>query len=99
MMVARVLLGLLGLGVAASGVMALGQHQWGGLVLVAMGLALAGTPWFERRYRSTQAPPLGAGWAATGEVFRDEEKGEWLEVWFNAASGERRYVPRSHHAA
>ena len=27
------------------------------------------------------------------ERFRDDESGQWLRVWFNPASGERRYQP------
>jgi len=32
------------------------------------------------------------GWARTGERFQDPTTGKWLEVEFNAATGERRYV-------
>ena len=97
MLLARVLLALLGLGVASTGLVALSQRQWGGVVFVAMGLGLAALPWLERRYRPGPVARLGEGWAATGEVFRDEERGQWVEVWFHAASGERRYVPRLDH--
>ena len=33
-----------------------------------------------------------AGWAPTAERFRDQESGAMVTVWFNAKTGERRYV-------
>ena len=34
----------------------------------------------------------GPGWAPTAERFRDTESGAMVTVWFNAKTGERRYV-------
>jgi hypothetical protein len=49
---------------------------------------------FERwRYtRNGQSRPIGAGWQVTDERFVDPESGRLVEVWFDADSGERRYV-------
>ena len=48
---------------------------------------------FERwQYRRPQTQAPGAGWQATGERFVDPASGELTEVWFEARSGERRYV-------
>ncbi len=62
---------------------------------ILVGLALILSSLFEGRYGRVQAAgvPLGAGWEQTGERFRDEESGTWLQVWFHRASGERRYLP------
>ncbi len=54
-----------------------------------MAIALA----IERRHygaAQTQAP--GAGWVKTSERFFDDAAGHRVDVWFNAATGERRYV-------
>ena len=48
---------------------------------------------FERfRYRPLDAARPGQGFAATDECFVDPETGAPVRVWFNAATGERRYV-------
>ncbi|MDE2303195.1 MAG: hypothetical protein KGK11_11620 [Sphingomonadales bacterium] len=61
--------------------------------LVLGGLLLASTL-FEGRYRRRGEGIAGPGWEQTGETFRDEESGRWLDVWFNRQNGERRYLPR-----
>ena len=46
---------------------------------------------FEGRYRASRADGLGPGWERTAERFREPD-GAVVEVWFNRATGERRYV-------
>ena len=47
---------------------------------------------FERTLGRGATAPRGAGWEATAERFRDPESGAMVTVWFNARTGERRYV-------
>lgn len=64
-----------------------------GLALIIFGVLLLLGLVFEQRYRQARPDPRpGPGWQRTGERFRDEESGRWIEVWFNPATGERRYV-------
>jgi len=71
--------------VARSYPTALGLAIWATLLLG--GLAI------ERwRYKRLGATPPGAGWQATDERFVDPETGRLVTVYFNAATGERRYV-------
>ena len=47
---------------------------------------------FERwRYKQPKAPGTARG-VATGERFVDPETGALMEVWYDAATGERSYV-------
>ncbi len=55
-----------------------------------LGPAVLGTV-FEGRYRASRADGLGPGWERTAERFREPD-GAVVEVWFNRATGERRYV-------
>ena len=59
---------------------------WGAIITLAV--------LFERwRY---QPPPADHGnWQATGERFIDPESGEAMEVQYDPASGERRYVRKA----
>lgn len=60
--------------------------------MLLVSVLLVGGIIFERqRYGAAGHAPTGAGWAATAERFIDEE-GVPVRVWFNAESGERRYV-------
>jgi hypothetical protein len=43
-------------------------------------------------YRGNASTPLDANWRPTNERFLDEATGRPITVWFNAATGERRYV-------
>ncbi|MDE2580665.1 MAG: hypothetical protein KGL52_03450 [Rhodospirillales bacterium] len=53
---------------------------------------LLGTLFERRRYRAIAAEPPGEGWERTAERFRDPTGGGPVEVWFNPATGQRRYV-------
>lgn len=60
--------------------------------LLLNGTALLLGTLFERwRYKQTKAPGAAKG-VATGERFVDPETGALMEVWYDAASGERSYV-------
>ena len=65
-----------------------------GIAPMVIGLAVMLSLVFEGRYRGIERDraPTGDGWQRTGEMFRDEESGAWVNVWFNPRSGERRYV-------
>ena len=70
-----------------------GQLGAGAYALGSGGLIVLGTV-FERRYRSSQVRP-GAGWQPTGERFEDPQTGQTVQVFYDPASGERRYVSES----
>ena len=59
--------------------------------LIYAGLLAAGV-FFERTLSRGRGAPRGVGWAPTAERFRDTESGAMVTVWFNAKTGERRYV-------
>jgi len=40
----------------------------------------------------TTRPPLSDGWRPTGEKFIDPASGKPVEVWFDPATGARKYV-------
>ena len=61
------------------------------IYLICLGAAIIVGTAFERwRYRN--APPAHAHWERTGERFEDPATGETMEVHYDRASGERRYV-------
>ncbi|MBV1687559.1 hypothetical protein KRR38_07665 [Novosphingobium sp. G106] len=65
----------------------------GGIGLLILGALIAAGIALEPRYgrpRDT-APPSG-NWQRTGERFVDDESGDLVEVWYNPATGERRYT-------
>jgi hypothetical protein len=81
-----------GLAVAA-GALLLGTGARGpGLNLILIGAVILLGTIFERwRYR--QAPPrAGAHWQRTAERFVDPATGDTMEVYYDPASGERRYL-------
>ena len=48
---------------------------------------------FERvRYGAAQRRPVGGTWQETTERFIDDESGRPVTVWFDPATGKRRYV-------
>jgi hypothetical protein len=87
---------VLGLGILAmsGGVLAAINNASGaGLYFLAVGLLLILGTVFERVfYKPVTADKPGAGWADTGERFIDPETGQTVAVYFNQATGERRYV-------
>jgi len=60
--------------------------------LIASGLLLAGIVFERRRYGAAQARPSGPVWRETSERFVDDASGRPVAVWYNEATGERRYV-------
>jgi hypothetical protein len=66
--------------------------------LAVWGVILAGGVLFERwRYRPLNADQPGRDWHATPERFVDPESGRLVTVFFNPATGERRYVAGGRH--
>ena len=66
-------------------------EAWPMLVMAA--LLLLGTVYERYHYRGTSRPERTPGrWQQTSERFRDEESGRLVTVWYNSATGERRYV-------
>lgn len=60
--------------------------------LLVSGLVLAGILFERARYGAAQRPPVESGWHETTERFIDDASGRPITVWFNPATGERRYV-------
>jgi hypothetical protein len=75
--------------VAAVVVTAIAPPAWP--FLLCAGILAAGV-FFERTLSRGGGAPRGPGWAPTAERFRDQESGAMVTVWFNAKTGERRYV-------
>ena len=91
-MLRTIVLALGCIAVAAGAVLVGAGTRGAGIYLMCVGVAVILGTAFERwRYRN--APPAGASWERTGERFQDPATGETLEVQYDRASGERRYVP------
>ena len=75
--------------VAAAVVTAIAPAAWPFLLCAAL---LAACIFFERTLSRGDPAPRGADWQPTAERFRDEESGAMVTVWYNAKTGERRYV-------
>src|SRR4051794_34222443 len=54
-------------------------------------LLLIGTLFERVRYGAAQRRPAGGAWQETTERFIDDESGRPVTVWFDPATGERRY--------
>lgn len=65
-------------------------HAWP--FLIGAGVLVLGTVFERVYYRGGAYSASGGTWQETTERFRDEETGGLVTVWFNAATGERRYV-------
>lgn len=76
---------------AAGALLAAAGTRGPGIYLICIGAAVILGTVFERwRYRN--AAPAGAHWERTAERFEDPATGETMEVHYDRASGERRYV-------
>ena len=61
--------------------------------LAMLGVMLVGGILFERgRYKPSESRQPGPDWVATGERFVDPASGEPVAVFYQPATGERRYV-------
>jgi hypothetical protein len=90
-MLRMLVLALGGIAVAAGAFLFGSGTRGAGIYLVCLGAAIVLGTAFERwRYRG--AAPGGALWERTEERFQDPTTGETMEVHYDRASGERRYV-------
>ncbi len=86
-----------GIAVAAGALLVGSGTRGPGIYLLCVGSAVVLGTAFERwRYRNV--PPAGARWERTEERFQNPVTGEILEVQYDRASGERRYVRTSESA-
>ena len=90
-MLRTIVFGLGGIAVAAGALSVMTGARGPGIYLICVGAAIILGTAFER-WRYHNAPPAGAHWERTGERFEDPATGETLEVLYDRASGERRYV-------
>jgi len=60
--------------------------------LIAAAVLLAGILFERRRYGAARGRPAGPAWRETTERFVDDASGRPVSVWYNEATGERRYV-------
>lgn len=82
----------------AAGAVLLGTGDRAGINLILIGaVILLGTAFERWRYR--KAPPAGARWQRTAERFVDPTTGDTMEVYYDPASGERRYLREGESAA
>ncbi|MGY4397080.1 hypothetical protein ACVWZA_002271 [Sphingomonas sp. UYAg733] len=61
-------------------------------IALIVGLTLAGIGFERSRYGAIQARPADGNWRETSERFIDDDSGRPVAVWYNDATGERRYV-------
>jgi uncharacterized membrane protein HdeD (DUF308 family) len=95
-MLRTLVLALGGIAVVA-GTLLVGAHtRAAGIYLLCLGAAIILSTVFERRYRTKSR---AASWERTGERFEDPATGAIMEVHYDRASGERRYVPVGESAA
>lgn len=64
----------------------------GGPALLLIGVAAIVTAIAEPIYGQAKGPPKGSNWRPTDERFVDPETHKTVTVWFDPATGERRYV-------
>jgi hypothetical protein len=90
----RIAVATLGIALLIGGAFSMMSHQpelttW---LLVVGGALTAGTVFERVIYKPLLSDRPGRGWTGTGERFVDPETGKTVDVFYNAASGERRYV-------
>jgi len=91
MMLRTIVLALGFIAIAAGALLVMAGTRGAGIYLMCLGVVTTLGTAFERwRYRN--AAPAGARWEQTGERFEDPATGETMEVHYDRASGERRYV-------
>ena len=61
-------------------------------MLVVPAIVVAGIVFERVNYRGNASDTADPGWRPTNERFLDEATGRPVTVWFNATTGERRYV-------
>ena len=93
-----IVLGIGGVAIAAGALLVAAGTRGPGLNLILIGAVVVLGTVFERwRYRNS--PPAGARWERTGERFVDPASGDTMEVYYDPASGERRYLREGESAA
>jgi len=91
MMLRTIVLALGFIAIAAGALLVMAGTRGAGIYLMCLGVVtILGTAFERWRYRN--AAPAGARWEQTGERFEDPATGETMEVHYDRASGERRYV-------
>ena len=65
-------------------------EAWPALLMAS--LLVVGTVYERFHYRGAPVSGASRNWEPTAERFLDEESGRPVTVWFDPASGERRYV-------
>lgn len=90
-MLRTIVLALGVIAIAAGAVLVAYGTRGPGVYLLCVGTAIILGTAFER-WRYHKAPPAGASWERTGERFEDPATGDTMEVQYDRASGERRYV-------
>lgn len=85
MLVVACALAALGAALCLGGVWAPGAQLLAVGTLVSIGVLI-------ERWRYRKEPPPGADWQSTGESFIDPTTGKRVEVFYDAQTGERRYV-------
>ena len=60
--------------------------------LIVAGTLVSGIVFERARYGAAQRKPVGGEWRETAERFIDDPSGKPVSVWFNPASGQRKYV-------
>lgn len=90
---ARIVGYVVGVALLASGASLCLVDTGGGIGLLILGALITAGIALEPRYgRPRDTAPRPGNWQRTGERFVDDESGKLVEVWYNPATGERRYT-------
>ena len=82
----------LGLGWLAVGLWVMLVDAAGWPMLIFPAIIVAGIVFERVNYRGNASDKTDPNWRPTNERFLDDATGRPITVWFNAATGERRYV-------